>query len=251
MALPTQQEIHVPLLKEIDARGGDARPGTELYRAVASHFPRITESDLKEAITSGTNRWEKYVNYARLKLVHRGDIDKSVYGVWRITDKGRLRLREEGPSKKGPEPLSERTFKIIREESQKPHPFKRHDELKQKMIDIGKKLGYHVSAEEGALYRHDVLWKQGAYKSPCHVIEICEGGSLPKDFDALHWANDPKNWGAKGILIVTDDKDFEKALKRFVGQAGLTAVKAETVDALCKIVDENPQFLELIFSKEI
>ena len=118
------------------------------------------------------------------------------------------------------------------------------------MIYVGKKLGYHVSAEEGALYRHDVLWKQGAYKSPCHVIEICEGGSLPKDFDALHWANDPKNWGAKGILIVTDDKDFEKALKRFVGQAGLTAVKAETVDALCKIVDENPQFLELIFSKE-
>jgi len=131
-----------------------------------------------------------------------------------------------------------------------PTPPKRHDELKQKMIYVGKKLGYHVSAEEGALYRHDVLWKQGAYKSPCHVIEICEGGSLPKDFDALHWANDPKNWGAKGILIVTDDKDFEKAVRRFVGQGGLIAVKAETVDALCKIVDENPQFLELIYSKE-
>ena len=151
---------------------------------------------------------------------------------------------------KGAEILSKEASKAIKEQGTKLQPPKRHDELKQKMIHVGKKLGYHVSAEEGAMYRHDVLWKQGAYKSPCRVIEICEGGSLPKDFDALHWANDPKNWGAKGILIVTDNKDFEKAVKRFVGQSRLIAVKAETVDALCKIVDDNPEFLELIFSKE-
>ena len=247
MALPTQQEIHVPLLKEIDARGGDARPGTELYRAVASHFPRITESDLKEAITSGANRWERYVNYARLKLVHRGEIDKSVYGVWRITDKGRLRLREEGPSKKGPEPLPERTFKIIREESQKPQPFKRHDELKQKMIDIGKKLGYYVSAEEGPEYRHDVLWKITQYKTPSHVIEVCEGGVLAKDFDALNWARE--NWDARGILIVTDDKDFTKASRRLAGQPRIIAVKAETIDLLYELINADLELLKSIFGE--
>jgi len=242
MALPKQKEVEIPLLHSIETMGGKVKP-LEVYPKVTAYFPQITEGDLKETIAGGINKWTNRIQWARQSLVLRGDLERYPHGLWRITVKGRERLRAEGS-------LPKEAPRIIREQATKLQPPKRHDELKQKMIYVGKKLGYHVSAEEGALYRHDVLWKQGAYKSPCHVIEICEGGSLPKDFDALHWANDPKNWGAKGILIVTDDKDFEKALKRFVGQAGLTAVKAETVDALCKIVDENPQFLELIFSKE-
>jgi hypothetical protein len=242
MALPKQKEVEIPLLHSIEAMGGEVKP-LEVYPKVTAYFPQITEDDLKETIAGGINKWTNRIQWARQSLVLRGDLERYPHGLWRITVKGRERLRAEGS-------LPKEAPRIIKEQATKLQSPKRHDELKQKMIYVGKKLGYHVSAEEGALYRHDVLWKQGAYKSPCHVIEICEGGSLPKDFDALHWANDPKNWGAKGILIVTDDKDFEKALKRFVGQAGLTAVKAETVDALCKIVDENPQFLELIFSKE-
>jgi hypothetical protein len=242
MALPKQKEVEIPLLHSIEAMGGEVKP-LEVYPKVTAYFPQITEDDLKETIAGGINKWTNRIQWARQSLVLRGDLERYPHGIWRITVKGRERLRAE-------DSLPKEAPRVIKEQATKLQPPKRHDELKQKMIYVGKKLGYHVSAEEGALYRHDVLWKQGAYKSPCHVIEICEGGSLPKDFDALHWANDPKNWGAKGILIVTDDKDFEKALKRFVGQAGLTAVKAETVDALCKIVDENPQFLELIFSKE-
>jgi hypothetical protein len=242
MALPKQKEVEVPLLRSIEAIGGEVKP-LEVYPKVTAYFPQITEDDLKETIAGGINKWTNRIQWARQSLVLKGDIERYPHGIWRITVKGRERLGAEGA-------LPKEAPRVIKEQATKLQLPKRHDELKQKMIHVGKKLGYHVSAEEGALYRHDVLWKQGAYKSPCHVIEICEGGSLPKDFDALHWANDPKNWGAKGILIVTDDKDFEKALKRFVGQAGLTAVKAETIDALCKIVDENPQFLELIFSKE-
>ena len=242
MPLPSEKEIELPLLREIEAVGGEAKPQT-IYSKVTSHFPQITKEDLEETISGGINKWTNRIQWVRQRLVLRGELERYPRGIWRITVKGRERLRAEGPPPK-------EAHKVIKEQATKLQPPKRHDELKQKMIYVGKKLGYHVSAEEGALYRHDVLWKQGAYKSPCHVIEICEGGSLPKDFDALHWANDPKNWGAKCILIVTDDKDFEKAGKRFVGQPGLIAVKAETVDALCKIVDDNPEFLELIFSKE-
>jgi len=243
MALPKKKETELPLLREIEAVGGEAKPQT-IYSKVTSHFPQITKEDLEETITGGINKWTNRIQWARQSLVLKGELERYPRGIWRITAKGRQRLRAEGP------PLKEAP-RVIKEQATKLQQPKRHDDIKQKMISVGKKLGYHVSAEAGALYRHDVLWKQGAYKSPCHVIEICEGGSLPKDFDALHWANDPKNWGAKGILIVTDDKDFEKAVKRFVGQAGLIVVKAETVDALCKIVDDNPEFLELIFSKEI
>lgn len=233
MPRPRRREIEVPLLLEINKLGGEA-PWKNLIKLVAAHFPQMTQAEITEPGPKNYTKWEYEIRWTSWNLKDKGELERGK-GTWRITEKGRKRLKGEETPPALPPP---------------PTPPKRHDELKQKMIYVGKKLGYHVSAEEGALYRHDVLWKQGAYKSPCHVIEICEGGSLPKDFDALHWANDPKNWGAKGILIVTDDKDFEKAVRRFVGQAGLTAVKAETVDALCKIVDENPQFLELIFSKE-
>jgi len=243
MPLPSEKEIELPLLREIEAVGGEAKP-QEIYPKITANFPQITEYDLKETTANGVgNKWLNRIQWVRQKLVSKGELERYPRGIWRITAKGRDRLKAEGP-------MPKESPKVIKEQAAKLQLPKRHDELKQKMIYVGKKLGYYVSAEEGAMYRHDVLWKQGVYKSPCHVIEICEGGSLPKDFDALHWANDPKNWGAKGILIVTDDKDFEKAVKRFVGQAGLIAVKAETVDALCKIVDDNPEFLELIFSKE-
>ena len=242
MALPKQKEVEIPLLRSIEAMGGEVKP-LEVYPKVTAYFPRITEDDLKETIAGGINKWTNRIQWARQSLVLRGDLERYPHGIWRITVKGRERLGAEGS-------LPQKAPRVIKEQATKLQLPKRHDELKQKMIYVGKKLGYYVSTEEGAMYRHDVLWKQGAYKSPCHVIEICEGGSLPKDFDALHWANDPKNWGAKGILIVTDDKDFEKTVKRFVGQTGLIAVKAETVDALCKIVDDNPEFLELIFSRE-
>ena len=225
--LPPQKQIEADIIQVLNSLGNKARR-KKVIDALAKKW-RLTQEELGYHTPGGWVYYEHRIDGVAHKLRSKGRIVTDNDGLWQLL---------EGKPKKLP---------IV--SSLPPLP-KRHDELKQKMIYVGKKLGYHVSAEEGALYRHDVLWKQGAYKSPCHVIEICEGGSLPKDFDALHWANDPKNWGAKCILIVTDDKDFEKALKRFVGQAGLTAVKAETVDALCKIVDENPQFLELIFSKE-
>ena len=236
MALPTQKEIQVPLLHEIEVRGGEARPETELYRAVASHFPQITEADLKEEVTSGTNRWEKHVNYARLQLVHEGEIDKSVRGIWGITERGRRRLRGEGLRVAELPPLP-------------PSPT-RHDDLKQKMVDIGNKLGYNTSTEErGLVYQHDVLWKRGAYKrDPSHVIEICAGGSLPKDFDALNWANE--NVGARGILVAVDEADYRKAIQRFENQPDIVVVKAETVDRLHELVMTDVEFLKMIFGEK-
>lgn len=258
MALPTQKDIWLPLLLEIEAMGGEAKPEIELYRALASHFPQITEVDLKEEVASGTNRWEKHVNYARLQLVHKGEIDKSVRGVWRITEKGRQRLRGEGLldrsgvvwtlTEKGWEQTRRERLKVA-EVPPLPPPPKRHEELKQKMDEIGKKLGYYPSPGEGPVYWHDVLWKRGEYKrDPSHVIEICDAGSLPKDFDALNWANE--NWGARGILVVTDETDYRKAKERFKGQPKNTVVKADSVDRLYELIVTDLEFLKSIFSEQ-
>ena len=127
--------------------------------------------------------------------------------------------------------------------------FSRHDDLKQKMVDIGNKLRYNTSTEETcAGYRHDALWKPGPYKrDPSHVIEICAGGSLPKDFDALSVAN--RELGAKGILVTVDEADYHKAIRRFENQPDIVVVKAETVDRLHELMMTDLEFLKSIFSE--
>jgi len=41
MVMPSQSQIELPLLLEIDAAGGEAEP-RDLYARVASHFPELT-----------------------------------------------------------------------------------------------------------------------------------------------------------------------------------------------------------------
>jgi predicted nuclease of predicted toxin-antitoxin system len=239
MALPKKKETELPLLREIEAVGGEAKPQA-IYSKVTSHFPQITKEDLEETITGGINKWTNRIQWARQSLVLKGELERYPRGIWRITAKGRGRLRAEGP------PLKEAP-RVIKEQATKLQQPKRHEELKQKMVEIGKKLGYYVSAEEGPEYRHDVLWKITQYKTPSHVIEVCEGGVLAKDFDSLNWARE--NWDARGILIVTDDKDFTKASRRLAGQPRIIAVKAETIDLLYELINADLELLKSIFGE--
>jgi hypothetical protein len=239
MALPKQKEIEVPLLRSIDAMGGEAKP-QELYPKITANFPQITEYELRAPTADGIgNKWLNRIQWVRQKLVSKGELERYPRGIWRITAKGRERLSAEGPLPKG-------APKVIREQATKLQPPKRHDELKQKMVEIGKELGYHTSTEEGPVYRHDVLWKRSPYrKDPCHVIEICGGGSLPKDFDSLNWARE--NLAAIGILITVDEADYQKAVQRFGNQAQIVVAKAETVDRLHELITTNLEFLRVIF----
>ena len=239
MALPKKKGTELPLLREIEAVGGEAKPQT-IYSKVTSHFPQITKEDLEETITVGINKWTNRIQWARQSLVLKGELERYPRGIWRITAKGRERLRAEGP------PLKEAS-RVIKEQATKLQQPKRHEELKQKMVEIGKKLGYYVSAEEGPEYRHDALWKITQYKTPSHVIEVCEGGVLAKDFDSLNWARE--NWDARGILIVTDDKDFTKASRRLAGQPRIIAVKAETIDLLYELINADLELLKSIFGE--
>jgi len=239
MALPKQKEIEVPLLRSIDAMGGEAKP-QEFYPKITANFPQITEYELRAPTADGIgNKWLNRIQWVRQKLVSKGELERYPRGIWRITAKGRERLSAEGPLPKG-------APKVIREQPTKLQPPKRHDELKQKMVEIGKELGYHTSTEEGPVYRHDVLWKRSPYrKDPCHVIEICGGGSLPKDFDSLNWARE--NLAAIGILITVDEADYQKAVQRFGNQAQIVVAKAETVDRLHELITTNLEFLRVIF----
>lgn len=92
MTIPSERDIENPLLQELEAAGGEVRP-SDLYDKVARHFPRLTPSDqTARHPRSGLLIWRNRVQWARQHLVNKGQVDASVRGIWRITDKGRARL---------------------------------------------------------------------------------------------------------------------------------------------------------------
>ena len=189
--------------------------------------PQLCDENIKDRNNQKQSYWKHLVATAIQALKKEGKVDKASDGwIW--------------AAGKSPQP----TLQVTPQPA--PAPPKRHDELKQKMVEIGKELGYHTSTEEGLVYRHDVLWKRSSYrKDPCHVIEICSGGSLPKDFDSLNWARE--NLAAIGILITVDEADYQKAVQRFGNQDQIVVAKAETVDRLHELITTNLEFLRVIF----
>lgn len=95
MAYPKQSEIELPILLEVEAAGGEIRPNPAFFREIATYFPALSQEDLRATNRTGINTWENKVHWARLRLVHKGDLDKSRYGVWRMTGQGRERIKGE------------------------------------------------------------------------------------------------------------------------------------------------------------
>lgn len=89
--LPKQQEIEVPLLEVLVALGGQGKP-KDIYPLVTQKFPQIREEDLLETLPSGGNKWTNRIQWARQRLITKGEMDSPERGIWRITEKGRQRL---------------------------------------------------------------------------------------------------------------------------------------------------------------
>jgi len=223
MPIPIVKQAIKDVLEVLADAGGQAESG-QIKKKLAEKW-KLTLDEMALPDKFAGTAYVKQMYRAINILKREGKIIQSGRGVWRLSE-------VEPPVDLSP-----------------PKP-DRHGELKQKMVEIGNELGYHASTEErGPLYQHDVLWKRGAYKKdPSHVIEICAGGSLQKDFDSLNWAN--QNVGAKGILVTVDGADCRKAMQRFENQPDIVVVKAETVDRLHELIMTNVQFLKLIFGEQ-
>ncbi len=94
MAYPRQFEIEIPLLQTLEELGGSGKP-KEIYPRITKHFPQLTEEDLVAKLPSSpaTFKWYNLVQWCRQGLVENGDLDGATRGVWRITSKGRNRLK--------------------------------------------------------------------------------------------------------------------------------------------------------------
>ncbi len=95
MTYPTRSEVELPILLEVAAAGGELRPNTQFFKEIAKYFTGLTDQDLVSTNRTGINTWENRVHWARLALVHKEELDRSTYGDWRTTDKGRLRIENE------------------------------------------------------------------------------------------------------------------------------------------------------------
>lgn len=93
MAIPSQPDIELPLLLELERAGGRVQKGG-LYSRIALHFPDMTQEDLRLIREStGVNLWKNTVDWARNALHTKGHLNGGESGIWEITELGRKRLR--------------------------------------------------------------------------------------------------------------------------------------------------------------
>jgi len=94
MPIPSQKDIEIKLLHLIYYMGGQVRP-RDTYDRLADYF-RLTEKDRQEVLPSGPKKFENSVQWARNSLCCQGLLNRSIHGIWKITEKGRNKLLQLG-----------------------------------------------------------------------------------------------------------------------------------------------------------
>ena len=207
VTLPSPRRIEPPLLAAI-AAGGEVsiRDGT-IYLQVARYFSEITDEDLAMPHSSSSTAWESRVQWARLNLVHRGELfewrDVGKQGIWRITEKGLERVKRENI-----QPIAETR---VAEEEPTEEQRRVHAEVQQQLEDIGRILGKYARQEfRQDTYRYDVIWKD-AERIPraTHAFEVQHRGNLVEALGKLKHAYDI--WHSYLFVVITSERDRRRA----------------------------------------
>lgn len=233
--LPKTKSIELPLLRVINDSGGELKP-EEAILLVEDFFPELTAEDKRRLNQSGQNQWKNRVQWARQSLVIKGYMPREPYGVWRITLEGVRFLEEHWASWKpeystgGTVQREKKPFRAKQQQFQQPsleeartdhgppteeisgqREIRLHEQIKEYLVEIGNILGKQVHKE----YRepphiYDVVWKEfeGAPRAS-HALEVQDRGNLIEALAKLQHARDI--WGSVPILVVTGERDREKA----------------------------------------
>jgi hypothetical protein len=88
-SLLPEQAYEAPLLRALVAAGGEA-PYREIIKAVGAELQDTLLPADFENLESGSVRWHSRLQFVRLRLIKRGEMDREApRGIWRITDSGR------------------------------------------------------------------------------------------------------------------------------------------------------------------
>ena len=237
MTFPFERDIEIPILKEIERAGGQVRRNdNSFYQCVASHFPQLTGEDLGVKLSNGQSKWTNKVQWVFRRLVKdKGELEIPTRGILRITGNGKQRLMRKGVAitekreeiqTKSSRALGEMPVKLAKKTEEEPHR-PTHDELVQKIKELGEMLGKKVEGPWGPVYKHDCVWRDNPYANPKLVVEVCDRGNLDKDIASLIWA--VKNWNAKGILVLFEETDFHTAQKKLAQESQIYPLRADDV----------------------
>jgi MoxR-like ATPase len=87
----------LPLLKSLVDLGGSFKLGEKLYDTVAKTMG-FAGMEMEYDPIRGRYKWRYELPWVATQLRQRGDMDGSQKGIWRITEKGRQRVRSEWDS---------------------------------------------------------------------------------------------------------------------------------------------------------
>lgn len=90
----SRKAYELPLLKSLMELGGSVRPTTELYGLVESKM-HLGKKEQEYDEVHARPKWVYELQWTRHALVSHGEMDGSQRGVWKITEKGRQRVRSE------------------------------------------------------------------------------------------------------------------------------------------------------------
>jgi hypothetical protein len=194
MAYPGVARIELPILQELIATGGveDVR---FLYNRLAGYFPQLDVGEVLALKNGHQAQWRRLVQRAGRELAEQKQIERR-QGRWSILPAGRKRVLDEEPSFT----LAE-AHEIVRPEALT------HGDIQQKLLDIGRVLGYHAESE---FDYYDVVWR-ASESSPrlSHVFEVQHKGNVDAAMAKLKRAYEAQR--SKPFLIVASERDTNRA----------------------------------------
>jgi len=233
MAFPAEKEIRQAIKDELQAIGGEAKLDVLLPKVtqhLRAHFPDFTHADLqRKDPKTGLNSWNHHLHSVRSRMVKTQppELDPAASrGVWRLSGIPPL------PPPTEPDRLAEQIKGLLeklvelakKKEEELPVT---HDEMVQKVKEMGEMLGKVTEPVLGVPYKHDCVWRDNPYATPKLVWEVCDKGNLDKDIASLIWT--VKNWGANGILVTFGESDFYTAQKKLAQESQIHPLKAEDI----------------------
>lgn len=253
MTLPKQSEIDIPLLEEIAKAGGKLRP-RDAYRLVRNHFPSITDADLAIRLKCGHVVWDNSVQWARQHLVKRGEIDKSVRGVWAITELGRKRLqgRKIGEADK-PKTRRGRAKKAKTAAADRID----HDEIARHLEKVGQAFGFDVvwkpKANTLCPGKHSFKSKRKTLDVAWEIanltwvpIEVQVRGSVP---DLIYRFQQVHQWSLRLVVVTVADyaEEIKEAIRSYPFSDKVVILSPQQVIAATKSLDRLLELRKTIF----
>ncbi|HZI18398.1 MAG TPA: hypothetical protein VEY09_07355 [Pyrinomonadaceae bacterium] len=192
MSYPSVERIELPVLQELIATGG-AEDVRFLYDRLVAYFPGLDAAEVRALSNGHRRQWRRLVQRAGRELDLRREIERE-RGLWTVTERGRRRAAEEGPS-----------FDL--EAAAAAEDELTHAEVQRMLCEVGRVLGFSAQAEFDF---YDVVWRE-TDESPrlSHVFEVQRRGNVDAALAKLKRAYDAQR--SRPFLVVATERDTNRA----------------------------------------